>query len=226
MNNGRRHSVLEAEAHALAVRAGGPPVFATEATGNDARPSSSSLDSQVSRDLLQRRIITLFGFIDDDVAGDVITRLIAIGNSDQEVKLVVDSPGGIVTSGFAIVDAMDGVRAPVATQCIGRANSMAAVVLAAGETKRRTAFPRARIMVHQPFDCGDGGRSLLDVEWARREIATFLTDRCGQTLERVCADLERERSFGANEALEYGIVDAIELAGQAWVDNHSDEPRT
>ncbi|MBN4050328.1 ATP-dependent Clp protease proteolytic subunit [Desulfobulbus sp. AH-315-M07] len=225
MNNGRRRSVLEAEAHAVAARAGSHLGVVKQVPPNGPR-SSSSLDPQVGRDLLQRRIITLFGFIDDQIAGDVIAKLIAIGDSDHEVKLVVDSPGGIVTSGFAIVDAMQGVRSPIATQCIGRANSMAAVVLAAGEMKRRSVFPRARIMVHQPFDCSDGERSLLDVEWAREEIASFLASRCDKTVEQVSADLERERSFSANEALAYGIVDAIELAGQAWVHNNSEEPRT
>ena len=223
MNKGRRRSVLEAEAHALAART--PSGVAKQVPSNGLR-SSPSLDPQVSRDLLQRRIICLFGFIDDQIAGEVIAKLIAIGNSDHEVKLVVDSPGGIVTSGFAIVDAMHGVRAPIATQCIGRANSMAAVVLAAGEPKRRSVFPRARIMVHQPFDCSEGERGLLDVDWARREIASYLASRCHKTIEQVRADLERERSFGANEALAYGIVDAIELAGQAWVNNNSEEPRT
>ena len=226
MNNGRRRSVLEAEAHALAARAGSGLHTSRAGVAKQAQRASSSLDPRVGRNLQDRRIITLFGFIDDGVAGDVISKLIAIGDCDDEVKLVIDSPGGIVTSGFAIVDAMHGVRAPIATQCIGRANSMAAVVLAAGDKKRRSAFPRSRIMVHQPFDCGDGERSLLDVEWAQEEIATFLASRCDQTLERVCADLERERSFSANEALAYGIVDAIELAGQAWVDHNSEGPRT
>ena len=166
--------------------------------------------------LLKDRIIFLGDAIEDNVANLIIAQLLFLESEDPEkdIQLYINSPGGVVTSGMAIYDTMQYLRAPVSTICIGQAASMGAVLLAAGATAKRYALPNARIMIHQ----GSGGfrGNTPDVEIQMREMM-HLTDRLmhiiaehtGQSFETVKRDSERDKFMSADEAKTYGLIDEV-----------------
>jgi ATP-dependent Clp protease, protease subunit len=166
--------------------------------------------------LLKDRIIFLGDAIEDHVANLIIAQLLFLESEDPEkdIQLYINSPGGVVTSGMAIYDTMQYLRAPVSTICIGQAASMGAVLLAAGATGKRYALPNSRIMIHQ----GSGGfrGNTPDVEIQMREMM-HLTDRLmdilakhtGQDFEKVKRDSERDKFMSAEEAKEYGLIDEV-----------------
>ncbi len=166
--------------------------------------------------LLKDRIIFLGDAIEDNVANLIIAQLLFLESEDPEkdIQLYINSPGGVVTSGMAIYDTMQYLRAPVSTICIGQAASMGAVLLAAGATGKRYALPNARVMIHQ----GSGGfrGNTPDVEIQMREMM-HLTDRLmhilaehtGQDFEKVKRDSERDYFMSAEEAKAYGLIDEV-----------------
>ncbi len=166
--------------------------------------------------LLKDRIIFLGDAIEDHVANLVIAQLLFLESEDSEkdIQLYINSPGGVVTAGLAIYDTMQYLKAPVSTICIGQAASMGAVLLAAGTKGKRFALPSSRIMIHQ----GSGGfrGNTPDVEIQMREmlhltnrILQILADHSGQPFERVKRDAERDYFMSADEAKDYGLVDAV-----------------
>jgi ATP-dependent Clp protease, protease subunit len=166
--------------------------------------------------LLKERIIFLGDSIEDHVANLVIAQLLFLESEDTEkdISLYINSPGGVVTSGLAIYDTMQYLRAPVSTICIGQAASMGAVLLAAGAKGKRYALPNARIMVHQG-SAGFRGNT-PDVEIQMREILhltdrlmRIIADHTGQDLEKVKKDAERDYFMGADEAKSYGLIDEV-----------------
>jgi len=169
--------------------------------------------------LLRERIIFLGDTIEDNVANLVIAQLLFLDAEDPErdISLYINSPGGVITSGLAIYDTMQYVRAPVSTICIGMAASMAAVLLAAGAPGKRFALPHSRIMIHQ----GSGGfrGNTPDVMIQVREMETLvntnhqiLSLHCGQPIERIVADTSRDYFMSPTEAKDYGIIDAVYTA--------------
>ncbi len=166
--------------------------------------------------LLKERIIFLGDAIEDHIANLVIAQLLFLESEDPEkdISLYVNSPGGVVTSGLAIYDTMQYLKAPVSTICIGQAASMGAVLLAAGATGKRYALPNSRIMIHQ----GSGGfrGNTPDVEIQMREML-HLTDRLmhilakhtGQEYDKVKKDSERDYFMSGEEAKAYGLVDEV-----------------
>jgi ATP-dependent Clp protease protease subunit len=166
--------------------------------------------------LLKERIIFLGDAIEDHVANLVIAQLLYLESEDQEkdISLYVNSPGGVVTSGLAIYDTMQYLKAPVSTICIGQAASMGSVLLAAGAKGKRFALPNSRIMIHQG-SAGFRGNT-PDVEIQVREVMN-LTDRLmgilahhtGQTPEKIKKDSERDYFMSAEEAKEYGLIDDV-----------------
>jgi ATP-dependent Clp protease protease subunit len=166
--------------------------------------------------LLKERIIFLGDAIEDHVANLVIAQLLFLESEDPErdISLYINSPGGQVTSGLAIYDTMQYVRAPVSTICIGMAASMAAVLLAAGAPGKRYALPNSRIMVHQ----GSGGfrgnapDAVLQMrEWEHlvRVNHEILAKHTGQPLEKVIKDTDRDYFMSPEQAKDYGIIDAV-----------------
>jgi ATP-dependent Clp protease protease subunit len=166
--------------------------------------------------LLRERIIFLGDTIEDNVANLVIAQLLFLDAEDPErdISLYINSPGGVITSGLAIYDTMQYVRAPVSTICIGMAASMAAVLLAAGASGKRFALPHSRIMIHQ----GSGGfrGNTPDVFIQVKEMETLvntnheiLSHHTGQPLEKIVADTSRDYFMSPTEAKEYGIIDAV-----------------
>ncbi len=166
--------------------------------------------------LLMDRIVFLGAGINDDVANIIIAQLLFLeaDNPEKDIYLYLNSPGGIVSSGMAIYDTMQHLRAPINTICMGMAASMGSFLLAAGTKGKRAALPHARIMIHQPSGGTQG--TAADIEIQAREIL-YLRGRMnelyakhtGQPLERIEKDMERDRFMSAEEAVEYGLVDTI-----------------
>jgi ATP-dependent Clp protease protease subunit len=169
--------------------------------------------------LLRERIVFLGDAIEDNIANLVIAQLLFLDAEDPErdISLYINSPGGVITSGLAIYDTMQYVRAPVSTICIGMAASMAAVLLAAGASGKRFALPHSRIMIHQ----GSGGfrGNTPDVMIQVKEMETLvnvnheiLSRHCGQSIEKIVADTSRDYFMSPTEAKDYGIIDAVYTA--------------
>ena len=166
--------------------------------------------------LLSDRIVYLGTEIDDGVANVIVAQLLHLESEDsqQEINLYLNSPGGSVTAMFSIYDTCQFIAAPVATTCVGQAASAAAVLLAAGEPGRRSILPHGRVLLHQPSTQGQG--TLPDLVLQAREIVRVrgqmeevLSRHTGQPLERVRADTDRDTVFPAAEAVAYGLVDEV-----------------
>ena len=166
--------------------------------------------------LMQDRIVLLGGEVNDDMANIIVAQLLFLQAQDakKEISMYINSPGGSVTAGLAILDTMKMVKCPVATYCVGQAASMGAVLLAAGEKGRRYALPHARILVHQPWGGAQGKAS--DIEITAREILRLkemlngiLAEAAGKTLEAVTNDTDRDHFMSAEEAKSWGIVDKV-----------------
>jgi ATP-dependent Clp protease protease subunit len=166
--------------------------------------------------LLKDRIIFLGTPVDDQIANLIIAQMLFLEHEDpaQDIKLYINSPGGVVYSGLAIYDTMQMIKADVATFCMGMGASMAAILLAGGTPGKRFALPNARVMIHQ----GSAGfrGAVPDIEVVAREtlsLTTKLTEimaqHTGQTYEKVKRDTERDYYLTAQEAKEYGIVDEV-----------------
>jgi len=167
--------------------------------------------------LLRRRVVLLSGQIDGDKANDVMARLLWLEQEGpgEPIQLRINSPGGELLSGLAIVDTMRQVQCPVATTCAGMAASMASVVLALGEPGQRRATPNARILIHQPWSgqfqgqAADLERTAEEVLRLRRRLDALLAEATGQTVERIHHDTDRDTWFAADEAVAYGLIDEV-----------------
>lgn len=166
--------------------------------------------------LLKERIIFITGPVEDGMATLVCAQLLFLEaeNPKKEISLYINSPGGVVTSGLAIYDTMQYVRSEVSTTCLGMAASMAAVLLGAGAKGRRSALPNARIMIHQPWGGVQG--QATDISIQAKEILRLkdrlneiLAHHCGQTIEAIGRDTDRDRFMSAEEAKAYGLVDEV-----------------
>ncbi|MRR08337.1 MAG: ATP-dependent Clp endopeptidase proteolytic subunit ClpP [Deltaproteobacteria bacterium] len=166
--------------------------------------------------LLKERIVFLGTGVDDMVANIIIAQLLFLESEDpsKDIYLYINSPGGIITSGLAIYDTMQYIKAPVVTTCIGQAASMGAVLLAGGEKGKRFALPHSRILIHQPLGGAQGQASDIDIQAReilrmRESINSILVKHTGQPLEKVAKDTERDYFMDAQQAIQYGIVDQI-----------------
>jgi ATP-dependent Clp protease protease subunit len=166
--------------------------------------------------LLKERIIFLGDAIEDHVANLVIAQLLYLESEDSEkdISLYINSPGGVVTSGLAIYDTMQYLKAPVSTICIGQAASMGAILLAAGATGKRYGLPNSRIMIHQGTSGFRGNTP--DVEIQVKEVMhlterlmNILSEHTGQDRDKVRRDSERDYFMGAEEAKAYGLIDEV-----------------
>lgn len=166
--------------------------------------------------LLMDRIVFLGTPINDDVANVIIAQLLFLeaDNSERDIYVYINSPGGVISSAFAIYDTMQHISAPVNTICMGMAASAGSFLLAAGEQGKRAALPHARIMLHQPSSGTQG--TAADIEIAAKEIL-YLRDQLnelyslhtGQPVDKIKADLDRDLYMSSAEAKEYGIIDKV-----------------
>lgn len=177
--------------------------------------SQSKVKELIENKLLEERKVFLWGMVDDESAKHVIERLMYLDSlGSDEIQLIINSPGGYVTSGFAIYDTMMQVKSPVATVCSGLAASMGSILLSAGAKGRRMIQPHARVMIHQPSGGAQGQASSIEIQ-AREIIKTkeigarILSENCNKPLEKVMNDFDRDYWMDAQESLAYGIVDQL-----------------
>ena len=166
--------------------------------------------------LLKERIIFLHDAIDDGIANLVIAQLLFLEaeDSERDIYLYINSPGGVVTAGMTIYDTMQFIKAKVSTICMGQAASMGAFLLASGEPGKRYALPHSRIMIHQPLGGAQG--QATDIEIQTKEILRIkkllnqiLADRTKQKLAKIEKDTDRDFFMSAAEAVEYGLIDEV-----------------
>lgn len=166
--------------------------------------------------LLKERVIFLTGQVEDHMANLIVAQLLFLESEDPEsdISIYINSPGGVVTAGFAIHDTMKFIRADVATICIGQAASMGAFLLAAGAKGKRYALPNSRVMIHQPLGGFQGQAS--DIEIHAREIIELkdrlnqiIADNCGKDKKTVAKDTDRDNFMTADEAKKYGLIDEV-----------------
>ncbi len=166
--------------------------------------------------LLMDRIVFLGSPINDDVANIIIAQLLFLDadNPDRDIYLYINSPGGVVSSGMAIYDTMQFLRAPVNTICMGMAASMGSFLLAAGSKGKRSALPHARIMIHQPSGGAQGTASDIEIQareilYLRAKINSLYSLHTGQPIETIERDMDRDRFMSAEEAKAYGLIDSV-----------------
>ncbi len=168
----------------------------------------------IDEKILNTRKIFLWGQVDDDSARHVIERLLYLELSlpNEEIQLFINSPGGYVTSGFAIYDTIKGITSPVSTICTGLAASMGSILLSAGAKGRRFVLPHARVMIHQPSGGAGGPASNIEIQMqevikTKKLGAEILSRNCNQPVEKIMKDFNRDYWMSADESVNYGIVD-------------------
>lgn len=166
--------------------------------------------------LLENRVVFLFGEIHQASAARVIMQMLYLENQKkgQDINFYINSPGGVVDDTLAIYDTMRFLSSKVATYCIGRAYSGAAVLLAAGEKGKRLMLPHAKVMVHQPYGGVTGQSSDIQIQAQqilrdKQTLNEILAEHCGQDVETIKKDAERDKYYNAKEALAYGLVDEV-----------------
>lgn len=166
--------------------------------------------------LLNDRVIFLGEQIDDNVANSVVAQLLHLESADpdKDISLYINSPGGSVTAGLAILDTMDFIKCDVSTICLGECASMAAVLLSNGAKGKRLCLPNSMVLIHQPSGGAQGQQTEIEIaareiRETRRRLNQILSDASGQPFEKVEADTERDHYMRAEEALSYGLIDRI-----------------
>jgi ATP-dependent Clp protease protease subunit len=166
--------------------------------------------------LLRERIVFLIGPVNDQTANLVIAQMLFLEseNPDKDIFLYVNSPGGSVSAGLAIYDTMQFIKPDVSTLCMGMAASMGSFLLMAGAKGKRIALPNSRVMIHQPSGGAQGQASDIEIQAreilkTREQLNKIYADRTGQAVERIAADMERDRWMNPQEALDYGLIDQV-----------------
>lgn len=174
--------------------------------------------------LLDEQIIFLSGEINDDMAKTVVAQLLFLESKEFEgdIRIYINSPGGVITAGLAIYDTMQCIKCSVATICGGQASSMAAILMAAGTKGKRMAFPNARIMIHQPLGGAEGQASDIQIQAKemnrmKKLLDDILVYHTGQSIEVIEKDTDRDFFLSAEEAIEYGLIDKIINAGEGVI---------
>jgi ATP-dependent Clp protease protease subunit len=197
------------------------PFISDDEDNPEAPPEMPSMEKMLSgwqfdKKFIEQRKIFLWGAVDDKSAKDIASRLLYLDAIDQgkEITFYINSPGGIVTSGMVVYDIMQMIKSPVATVCMGMAASMGSLLLSGGKRGKRYIFPHGEVMIHQPSGGGQGTSADLEImaeqiRKVKEESAKILADNCGQPIEKIMADFDRDHWMGAKESMEYGIVDKI-----------------
>ena len=166
--------------------------------------------------LLKDRIIMLSGDVNDQMANSIIAQLLFLDAQDntKDIYMYINSPGGVITSGMAIVDTMNFIKSPVSTIATGMAASMASIILAEGEKGKRFALPHATVLIHQPLGGAQGQATELQIAAeeilkTRKMINEILAKDSGQDIETIKRDTERDHYMTAQEAKDYGLIDDI-----------------
>lgn len=178
--------------------------------------SAPRLKDMIDERILNNRKVFLWGQVDDNSAKYVIERLLYLELRDpgKDIQLIINSPGGYVTSGFAIYDTIKSISSPVSTICCGFAASMASILLSAGAMGKRFVLKHGRVMIHQPSGGTGGNASNIEIQAIElqktKELgARILAENCGQSYEKILKDFNRDYHMNAKESVDYGIVDDI-----------------
>ncbi len=181
-------------------------------------PESKILAKKLEKQFFEKRAVYLWGVVEDKTARDVVSKLLLLDTDKpgEEIKLYINSPGGVVTSGMVIYDTIKMLNSPVSTICMGLAASMGSILLSAGIKGKRSIFPHGEVMIHQPSLGGyfQGTSADLEIQAVQtqktKELgAQILADNCGKMFDQIMKDFDRDYWMDAKEAVEYGIVDSI-----------------
>jgi ATP-dependent Clp protease, protease subunit len=172
--------------------------------------------------LLKERVVFIVGEVHDQMANLIVAQLLFLEseNPDKDIHLYINSPGGSVSAGLAIYDTMQFIKPDISTICVGQAASMGALLLAAGAKTKRFALPNSRIMIHQPLGGFQGQATDIEIHTreildARDRINKILSFHCGQPMEKIRNDTDRDNFMSGEQGREYGIVDGVlEKRGQ------------
>jgi ATP-dependent Clp protease protease subunit len=166
--------------------------------------------------MLKERVIFVVGQVDDYMATSVMAQLLFLeaDNSEKDINMYINSPGGVVTSGMAIYDTMQFIKPDVSTMCVGQAASMGAVLLAGGTKDKRYALPHSRVMIHQPLGGFQGQASDIDIHAKeilkiRNELNSVLAHHTGQSMKTIEKDTDRDNFMDAKTAKDYGLIDTV-----------------
>jgi len=166
--------------------------------------------------LLKERVVFIVGGIDDYVANVVVAQLLFLEseNPDKDISIYINSPGGVVTAGLSIYDTMQFIKPDVSTICVGQAASMGSLLLAGGAKGKRYCLPHSRIMIHQPHGGTQGQASDIDIQareilYLRERLNAIMVKHTGQSMEKIQSDTDRDRFMGGEEAVKYGLIDAV-----------------
>ncbi len=181
-------------------------------------PMGGMMMKKMEKLFFERRAVYLWGVVDDKSAKDVVSKLLLLeaDKPGEEIKLYINSPGGVVTSGMVMFDTIKLISSPVSTICMGLAASMGSILLSCGTKGRRFIFPHGEVMIHQPSLGGYYQATSADIEIQANQIrktkelgAKILAENCGKTVDQIMKDFDRDYWMDAKEAVEYGIVDGI-----------------
>lgn len=166
--------------------------------------------------LLKDRVVILSGEIDDNLASSIIAQLLFLEAEDpqKDIYIYINSPGGVVTSGFSIYDTMNYIKPDISTICIGQAASMGAFLLSSGTKGKRYALPNARIMIHQPLGGAKGQASDIEIQAKeilniKKNLNEIMAKNTAQTIKKIAQDSDRDFFMSAKEAKDYGLIDNI-----------------
>ena len=166
--------------------------------------------------LLKERVIFLVGPVNDQMANLIVAQMLFLEseNPDKDISLYINSPGGSVSAGLAILDTMNFIKPDVSTLCTGLAVSMGAFLLAAGARGKRFSLPNSRVMIHQPSGGSQGMASDIEIQakeilYLRERLARIMSDNTGQSIEQIHRDTDRDRFMSAEESVEYGLIDKV-----------------
>jgi ATP-dependent Clp protease protease subunit len=166
--------------------------------------------------LLRERIVFLVGGINDATANLVVAQLLFLEseNPDKDISLYINSPGGSVSAGLSIYDTMQFIKPDVSTLCLGMAASMGSFLLMAGATGKRAALPNSRVMIHQPSGGAQGQAADIEIQAreilkTREQLNRIYSERTGQSVDKIAADMERDYWMSPTEAKDYGLIDQV-----------------
>lgn len=191
-----------------------------EENGKDEKQEqlSNGMMKKLEKLFFEKRAVYLWGVVEDKTIKDVVAKILLLDadKPGEEIKLFINSPGGVVTSGMVLYDTIKMISSPVSTICMGLAASMGSILLSVGTKGRRFIFPHGEVMIHQPSLSGYYQATSADIEIQAQQIektkmigAKILAENCGKTVEQILADFDRDYWMDAQEAINYGIVDSV-----------------
>jgi len=189
-----------------------------ENTKEEKEPMSPQMMKKMEKLFFEKRAVYLWGPVDDKSARELVSKILLLDadKPGEEIKLYINSPGGVVTSGMVIYDTIQLIQSPISTICMGLAASMGSILLSAGKKGKRFIYPHGEVMIHQPSLSGYFQATSADIEIQAEQMkktkdlgAKILAENCGKTFDQIMKDFDRDYWMDANEAVAYGIVDAV-----------------